>query len=94
MYVISYDISSDRIRKKVSDTLLEYGKRVQYSVFECDISKKRFNQLYKKLCELTLKMDEGNIRIYWVCKNCMEKIRIIGVVEEEGKYSREDVIII
>lgn len=34
-YVVVYDISSDKQRKKVSDLLEGYGLRVQYSVFEC-----------------------------------------------------------
>ena len=37
MYVISYDISENKIRNKVAKILEGYGKRIQYSVFECDI---------------------------------------------------------
>ncbi len=34
LYLISYDMQSDKHRKKVADKLLEYGlTRVQYSVF-------------------------------------------------------------
>lgn len=94
MYVICYDISSDKIRKKTADTLLEYGKRIQYSVFECDLNKKEFRQLYKKLCELSTKIEEGSIRIYWLCSNCMEKAYTIGTVKEADKYKREDIIVI
>lgn len=33
-YFIAYDITSDRLRKKISDCLLRHGcKRVQYSLF-------------------------------------------------------------
>ena len=41
MYLVSYDIESDRLRKKISDTLENYGIRIQYSVFECEISEQR-----------------------------------------------------
>ena len=34
MYVVSYDIGSDKLRNKVAKVLLGYGNRVQYSVFE------------------------------------------------------------
>ncbi|NJK64957.1 MAG: CRISPR-associated endonuclease Cas2, partial [Synechococcaceae cyanobacterium SM2_3_1] len=40
LYVIAYDISCDRRRRKVSEVLEGYGKRAQYSVFECVISEK------------------------------------------------------
>ena len=49
MYVISYDIVSDRLRNKVAKVLLGYGKRVQYSVFECRISQEKFEELYRKM---------------------------------------------
>ena len=35
MYVVSYDITSDRLRNKIAKTLEGYGTRIQYSVFEC-----------------------------------------------------------
>ena len=40
MYLVCYDISSNKYRKKVADILLNYGKRIQYSVFECRLDKK------------------------------------------------------
>lgn len=49
MYVISYDITSDRLRNKIAKELENYGRRVQYSVFECRITAKQFEKLYQKL---------------------------------------------
>ena len=37
MYLVCYDITSDRVRNKIVKTLEGYGRRVQYSVFECDL---------------------------------------------------------
>lgn len=48
MYLVSYDISSDRRRKKIVNILENYGKRIQYSVFECDLDEKRYTKLYKE----------------------------------------------
>jgi CRISPR-associated protein Cas2 len=39
--VVSYDISDDKRRRKVAQIMEGYGYRVQYSVFECDLDKKR-----------------------------------------------------
>jgi len=33
-YVVAYDITNDKRRKKLSDLLETYGVRVNYSVFE------------------------------------------------------------
>ena len=49
MYLVSYDIESDRLRKKISDTLENYGIRIQYSVFECEISEQRYKKMYREL---------------------------------------------
>ena len=94
MYLISYDISSDRIRTKVAKTLEDYGRRVQYSVFECSLDKKRFRLLYRKLTVLTELMEEGSIRIYKLDKKAQESVRIIGSPEPDGLSPDEEVIFV
>ena len=37
-YLVSYDISDDRRRDKVSQELLGQGDRAQYSVFFCELT--------------------------------------------------------
>ena len=32
-WIVAYDISSDKVRNKVSNILTKYGYRIQYSVF-------------------------------------------------------------
>ena len=63
MYVVSYDISSDRLRNKVARTLEGYGTRIQYSVFECKLSEKKYRELYVKMMKLMEGAEEGNIRL-------------------------------
>ena len=93
MYVVSYDISSDRLRNKVAKTLLNYGRRVQYSVFECQISQKRFEELYEKLVLLMADAGEGSIRFYSLCGKCEKVIQELGLPKEE-RIDIEDVFII
>jgi CRISPR-associated endonuclease Cas2 len=45
MYLVTYDVSCNRRRRKVSDLLEGYGKRVQWSVFECQLSTKKYQEL-------------------------------------------------
>ncbi|NET61636.1 MAG: CRISPR-associated endonuclease Cas2 [Symploca sp. SIO2E6] len=47
LYVVAYDIPDDKRCKKVSDLLEGYGKRVQYSVFECVLSQAKYEELGK-----------------------------------------------
>lgn len=77
MYLISYDIEKDRLRNKIAKELENMGKRVQYSVFECDISKKQYDELYGKLAKL-LGTENGSIRFYSLCVNCEAKLSVLG----------------
>jgi CRISPR-associated protein Cas2 len=45
LYVISYDITSDARRNDVADALLSYGRRIQYSVFECALGETAYTKL-------------------------------------------------
>ena len=92
MFIISYDISKDKVRNKIAKLMEGYGRRVQYSVFECDLSKKQYTELYGKLAVLMESEEEGNIRIYDICANCSRKLAVIGVRKRmEGE---EEVIVI
>ena len=92
LYVISYDIEIDRIRNKIAKELENYGRRVQYSVFECDITPAQYSKLYKSLAKLMEEEKNGNIRFYYICKNCAGKIVTMGIEVEHSE--NEDVIII
>ncbi|MCA9742068.1 CRISPR-associated endonuclease Cas2, partial [candidate division KSB1 bacterium] len=37
LLLVSYDIVDDKQRTKLAKRLQNYGQRVQYSVFECDL---------------------------------------------------------
>lgn len=93
MYVVSYDIEKDKIRNKIAKKLEDYGKRVQYSVFECRINESQFSKLYESLSELMTKEKNGNIRFYNLCKNCETKIITIGIEKESMKEEDSLVII-
>ncbi len=90
MYIISYDISKDKKRRKISKELENYGKRVQYSVFECNLDKKRFDELYHKLVKLMGTGEtEDSIRVYSLCKNCIEKTTVIGVASIQDDLDKQ-----
>ena len=63
MYLISYDICGDKKRRNIAKELENYGKRVQYSVFECDLDKSKFDELYQKLkrCKIHSKESHSDV---------------------------------
>lgn len=94
MYVISYDISEDKRRNKVAKLLEGYGRRVQYSVFECHINEKKLKVLYAALMDLTCDMKDGSVYIYTVCGSCEKKLVIIGEENREMVELQQPVIVI
>ena len=81
LYLVSYDISNTKTRNKIADTLKNFGQRVQYSVFECRLTEKRWKSMYSQLVKMPLE-NEDSIRLYPLCENCSLKIRIIGTSGE------------
>lgn len=84
--LISYDIANDRKRSKVATLLEAHGTRVQYSVFECNLSESQLASLKKKLAPHV--KPEDSIRFYRLCKECVGRVEIIGAgeVTEERQY--------
>ncbi len=87
-YVISYDIIDDKKRAKVADTLLDFGKRVQDSVFECELTDVYLENLVRKLKKII--SPEDSIRIYSLCSQCSKSIRILGV----GNITKDEFVVI
>lgn len=75
--VVAYDIPDDRRRLRVAKILLGYGERVQYSVFECRISKVQYLRLKERLEEVIVP-DEDAISFYHLCESCRKKVERIG----------------
>lgn len=67
--VIAYDISDDRRRDRVMRLLKDYGQRVQYSVFECDLTQRQYAQLRGRL-RRRLRGEEDSVRYYALCLGC------------------------
>ena len=85
-FVISYDISDDAKRGKVSSLLEDHGQRVQYSVFECRLDEKALDKLTGKLQPFAEGSD--SIRIYQICEACLKKVVLLGnaTVSEERRF--------
>ena len=96
MYLVSYDISDNRLRTKIAKKCEAYGTRIQYSVFKCDLSKPRFKKLYSELLKLSEKyeMDEGSIIFFNICEKCMEKTAVIGTPEPTSRIGKDDVLVV
>lgn len=79
-YIISYDVSDTRIRSRLSKILEGFGERVQYSVFECNLSRDQYSNLLAKLQAQSLLKERKSCKIslYKVEPHLISKIRRVG----------------
>lgn len=49
MIIVSYDISSDKLRNRFSKYLRKFGYRLQYSVFEIDVSERMLDVIESEI---------------------------------------------
>ena len=77
MVIIVYDIPDDKRRTKLSKFLEGYGRRTQWSVFECFLSLEEMRKLYQKVKKL-VKPSEDNVRFYWLSEEATGLTLTIG----------------
>lgn len=75
LFLVAYDLSIDKERRKVEKLMTSLGQRVQKSVFECQLDKARETRLLVALRRL--KLQSGDVRIYRLSSESVH--RIIGV---------------
>jgi CRISPR-associated protein Cas2 len=72
-FVITYDVANDRNRTKLSALLDAYGIRVNYSVYECELSDRKLEHL---LYEIDLKnlinKKYDSLRFYHIHKTSIQ----------------------
>lgn len=89
-YLFTYDISDDTRRARLAQTLLDYGDRVQKSVFEADLTQADLTRIFRRLKPL-INETADSLRIYPVCQECLEKLIVIGL---DRPLIDEDLVII
>ena len=86
--VVAYDVRDNKRRGKIAKELLNFGVRVQYSVFECNLSGQQISALKRRLTYL-IKADEDSVKIYVMDKNSKNRSHAIGYgqfTEDEDVY--------
>jgi CRISPR-associated protein Cas2 len=77
LYIVAYDISSNRRRTKVHKVLSGIGHWTQYSLFECYLSEKEYLQLRARLDKI-LEESHDSVRFYPLCGACEGKVETVG----------------
>ena len=76
--VISYDIEDDKRRTRIHRILKNFGQWVQYSLFECQLTRAQYLHLRHRLDNVIHKTKGDNLRFYFLCEDCQPKVERIG----------------
>lgn len=85
LILITYDVSTEdadgrkRLRK-VAKQCVNYGQRVQNSVFECVVDAAKYRQI-KAILEDIIDKDKDSLRFYNLGNNYKSKVTHIGIKE-------------
>lgn len=93
MITVSYDIIDDKQRTRLAKKLLNFGQRVQYSVFECDLTKKQIAEMKKQILPL-LDKAKDSLRIYRICDTCRKQIESFGIRKSWDDMADEQAIVV
>lgn len=93
MVLVTYDVNteSDEGRKrlrKVAKECVNYGQRVQNSVFECLVDPAQFARLKHSLCEI-IDDEKDSLRFYYLGKNWQHRVEHFGA---KGGYNPEGLL--
>ncbi len=82
LVLITYDVSvtsdgGQRRLRRIAKTCLDYGMRVQNSVFECEVTPAQFVTLKSELLEI-FDANEDSIRFYMLGKKGRQKVEHVG----------------
>lgn len=96
MYIlVTYDVdttdkSGQRRLRKVAKACLNYGQRVQNSVFECELTEVQFC-LLKELIKEVIDTGTDSVRFYHLNRNENRRVEVLGT---ETAYKVNGTIII
>ena len=74
-YVVCYDIADDARRSRISNCLLDFGTRVQESVFVANLEDENAARMQQRLERLDC------VHIFELCAACDGKTRVLGAAE-------------
>jgi len=95
MVLVTYDVSTQtpegrRRLRLVAKTCVNFGQRVQNSVFECLVDPVQFAQLKKEL-EETIDPEKDSLRYYYLGSNWRKRVEHVGAKQA---YDPEGTIMI
>ena len=95
LVVVCYDVSTiepegRRRLRRVAKVCKDYGQRVQFSIFECEVDPAKWTFLRQKLID-EIDPKEDSLKFYFLGANWKRRIEQIGV---KKSYDPDDPLIV
>ncbi|ERP31659.1 CRISPR-associated endonuclease Cas2 [Chitinivibrio alkaliphilus] len=86
LVVVTYDVQTEslvgsRRLRKIAKTCEDFGQRVQYSVFECDVEPAQWENLKARLLKI-YKPSVDSLRFYYLGANWKRRVEHFGAKKE------------
>ncbi len=75
--ITAYDIADPKRLNKVAKVILDYGIRVQKSIFEIDVSNNLFLEMRSRIENIIEPAVDG-VKYFPLCEKCAGTVEIIG----------------
>lgn len=87
MLILSYDISSDKVRTKFAKFIAKFGRKIQYSVYEIRNSPRVLENITEEIEKCYKKKFTGadSVLIFAICEGDKKKIIRYGYAANEEK---------
>lgn len=82
-YWVCYDIADDRRRQRLSDVLLDFGTRVQESVFQCLIEPSLAEEMLTRV-RRTIEENTDKVHVLAMCDACAGRVVLYGTAHQAG----------
>ena len=87
-YVVCYDIADDGRRSRVSSLLLDFGTRIQESVFVAHLDADLAARMQERL-KRVVSADYDRVHVFEICGACEKRLWVLGeaqIVEDPPFY--------
>ena len=79
-FIVCYDIADDRRRDRMAVMLLNFGRRVQESVFVADLDTERASAMGQEIRKI-VEAVEDCVHVFPLCSACWSKAEVVGLGE-------------
>lgn len=89
--VVSYDVVDDRRRTRLAKLLVSYLNRVQFSVFEGELTDDDLPRLIEQAVGL-VDLRADSLRVYHLCKACVGRAVYLGTAPTWPSPDEDEVL--